>query len=208
MNQATARRQPSSAERKAQRNRLYAKIHAIWGNLRRDLTKGSADYKEALYTFAESELKLERIGSFTELTIPQLIRVVEALEREQAQPPLYTPAANVVQFKPKPAPSASETIHGGSPVPVEHFASTEQRFAINRLFVYLGWSEAFQGKFIRQRYRTDKAERLTKKEAHALIRILLNCAGQKYWKGQGKETVSKPMIKAAIPHVKKAIGIN
>jgi hypothetical protein len=49
---------------------------------------------------------------------------------------------------------------------------------------------------------------LLQKQAHSCIRILLNCAASKYWKAQGKAEVSKPMIQAAIPQIKKLTGIN
>ena len=96
----SARRQ-STTERKEVRHRMYGKIHAIWGQLRPDLRKGSTDYKEALYVFAEAELRKPQIGSFTELTQTELGWLIDALEKEQSQPPLYQPADNVIAFKPR-----------------------------------------------------------------------------------------------------------
>lgn len=199
-------------QKKAERNFYYRKIHGTWAALRPDLKRGSEEYKEALYTFAEAELRVERIGSFTELSYKQLRAVADALEREQRQPALIegatNSAANVVAFTPKPAAPKSETLTGTPQAPVEHFSSLGQRFAINRLFGYLKWSVEFREKFVRGRYRTEKIERLTTKEAHALIRILLNCAASRYWKDQGAKTVSKPMIAAAISKLKAQLGID
>lgn len=196
----------TTAERKEIRNRMYAKIHAIWGNLRTDLRKGSEDYKEALYLFAEAELKKPQIGSFTELTQTELGKVIEALEREQKQPKLYQAAENVIEFKPKI--SSTDLSQPSGQAPVEHLASVNQRFAINRLFGYLDWGDYGREKFLKEKFRCKRVEMLLHKQAHSCIRILLNYAGWRYWKSQGKEKVSQPMIKAAIPKIKREIGIN
>jgi hypothetical protein len=197
---------PATQDRKEVRRKMYAKIHVIWAQLRPDLKKGSDDYKEALYMFAEAELKLPQIGSFTELTQPQLARVIEALEREQSQPALYQQRAdNVVQFKPNPHHASA--VDQQAQADVQHLASQPQRYAINRLFSYLGWGDYGREKFLENKFRCKSVEMLLQKQAHSCIRILLNAAGSKYWKAQGKETVSKPMIAAAIPKIKQEIGI-
>jgi hypothetical protein len=197
--------QRTTTERKEIRNRMYAKIHAIWSKLRPDLRKGSADYKEALYVFAEAELKKPQIGSFTELTQTELGRLIDALEHEQTQPPLYPPPANVIAFKPRsrvePTPAGSQQAE------VNHLASLSQRFAINGLFGYLAWSEDWREEFLEKRFRCKRVEMLLYKQAHSCISILLRCAASKYWKSQGKQKVSKPMIAAAIPEVKRIVGM-
>lgn len=189
-------------DRKEQRRRMYAKIHVIWTQLRPDLKKSTQDYKEGLYMFAEAELRKPQIGSFTELTDSELGRVIDALEREQTQPRLYEKPANVVQFKPNPKPAS-----GDNSSAVEHLASEAQRYAINRLFGYLGWGDNGREGFLKDKFRCKRAEMLLKKQAHSCIRILLNYAASKYWKAQGKDKVSKPMIIAAIPVIKQQIGI-
>jgi len=197
--------QKTAADKKEIRRRMYAKAHATWGNLRKDLKKGSDDYKEALYMFAEAELRKPRIASLTELTQPELIRLIDALVREEKQPRLPQAAgANVLHFTPKHS-SASDQSVGGQ---VEHLASIGQRKAINSLFGYLGWSEFGRESFLQDRFRCKRVEMLLHKQAHSCIRILLNCAGSKYWKAQDKERVSQPMIRAAIPQIKRELGIN
>ena len=197
--------QRTTAERKEIRHRMYAKIHAIWAKLRPDLRKGSADYKEALYVFAEAELKKPQIGSFTELTQTELGRVIDALEHEQTQPPLYQPAAKVIAFKARNHVQTATA--SGQQADVNHLTSLNQRYAINRLFGYLGWSDDYREEFIEKRFRCKRVEMLLHKQAHSCISILLRCAAQKYWKSQGKAKASKPMIAAAIPQVKRIIGI-
>jgi hypothetical protein len=196
----------SAIEKKEIRNRTYAKIHAIWGKLRPDLRKGSSDYKEALYMFAEAELKKPQIGSFTELTQTELGWLIEALEREQRQPALYHFGSNVSQFHSKPAAQSSGPTQQTKLT--EHLASLNQGFAIGRLFGYLGWGEYGREKFLENKFRCKRVEMLLQKQAHNCIRILLNCAASKYWKAQGKQTVSKKMISSAIPQIKKEIGID
>lgn len=200
----SAKRQ-TTAERKEVRHRMYAKIHAIWGKLRPDLRKGSADYKESLYVFAEAELKKPQIGSFTELTQTELGWLIDALEKEQTQPPLYQPADNVLAFKARN--NVQTATASGQQAEVNHLASINQRFAINRLFGYLGWSDDYREEFIEKRFRCKRVEMLLHKQAHSCISILLRCAAQKYWKLQGKEKVSNPMIAAAIPQIKSIVGI-
>jgi hypothetical protein len=196
----------SSYDRKQVRNRTYAKIHAIWGKLRPDLRKGTLDYKEALYVFAEAELKKPQIGSFTELTQTELGRLIDALEREQKQPALYAESSgNVVRFQSKNSQSPATPKQSEA---VEHLASLNQRFAISRLFGYLGWGDYGREQFLQSKFRCKRVEMLLQKQAHNCIRILLNCAASKYWKAQGKQSVSKPMIVAAIPRIKKEIGID
>jgi hypothetical protein len=197
----------SAIEKKQVRNRTYGKIHTIWGNLRPDLRKGSADYKEALYMFAEAELKKPQIGSFTELTQAELGDLIAALEREHRQPALYTSesSGNVTRLQSKHSPASSTSQPSE---PVEHLASLNQRFAIARLFGYLGWGDYGREQFLQSKFRCKRIEMLLQKQAHNCIRILLNCAASKYWKAQGKTTVSKPMISAAIPRIKKEIGID
>jgi hypothetical protein len=202
---ATAKHYTPKPVRKEMRHKMYGKLHVLWSGLRPDLSKGSQDYKEALYGFAEAELKVTRIGSMTELTDTQLGKLIEVLEREANQPRLYQPSENVIEFKGKPQKSEQKA---QSSSVVEHLASLGQRFAINRLFSYLGWSETGREKFLENKFRTKSVEMLLTKQAHSCIRILLNCAGSKYWKALGKTEVSKPMIAAAIPKIKAEIGID
>jgi len=201
----TAPYKAALSDRRVQRKRMYAKIHVIWTQLRPDLKKGTDDYKEALYMFAEGELKKPQIGSMTELTLVELSRVIQALEREQTQPRLYQEAENVVQFKPNshPAPVADQQQAGN----VSHLASQAQCYAINKLFGHLGWSDNGREGFLQDKFRCKRVEMLLQKQAHSCIRILLNYAASRYWKAQGKEQVSKPMIAAAIPIIKAQVGI-
>jgi hypothetical protein len=203
------------SQRKPIRNKMYGKLHALWSWLRPDLAKGSTDYKEALYLFAEGELKIGHIGSFTNLTDKQLGKVIEALEREAGQPRLY----RTVQSQESGVGSPGQVLQGnfGSKAqgtrilnddsPVEHLASEQQRWAINQVFGYLGWSDDFKAGFVKARFRTDKIEMLRNKEAHSLLAILLQCAGSKYWRRQGKDKVSKPMVTSGAREVKKILKI-
>ncbi len=186
---------------------MYAKIHVIWTSLRPDLKKGTSDYKEGLYMLAEAELKKPQIGSLTELTLAELSKLIQVLEHEQAQPPLYRDSGNIVPFKSskgQPDASISDQVNA----PVEHLASLNQRFAISKLFGYLGWGDYGRGKFLEKNFRCKRAEMLLHKQAHSCINILLRCAASKYWKDQGKQPVSTPMINAAIPRIKREIGID
>jgi hypothetical protein len=212
---ATAKKYVPKSERKPLRNRMYGKLHALWSQLRPDLSKGSDDYKEALYGFAEAELKTGRIGSFTLLTDAQLGKVLEALEREANQPRLYTEVRSqesgvtspgqVLQGKFGSQAQGTRILNDDSPV--EHLASEQQTWAIGKVFGYLGWSDDFKSGFVKARFRTDKIEMLRTKEAHALLSILLNCAGSKYWKRQGKEKVSKAMVASGVKAVKTLLKI-
>jgi hypothetical protein len=139
------------------------------------------------------------------LTQTELGRLIDALEHEQTQPPLYQPADNVLAFKAR-SQAATTTTNSGR-AEVSHLASLNQRYAINRLFGYLGWSDDYREEFIEKRFRCKRVEMLLHKQAHSCISILLRCAAQKYWKSQGKAKASKPMIAAAIPQVKRIVGI-
>jgi hypothetical protein len=207
---ATAKRYAPKAQKKTYRNSLYAKLHVLWSKLRPDLAKGTDEYKEALYGFTEQELGIARIGSMTELTDAKLLTLIKVLEREAGQPSLFKEpvsgvSGNVVAFTPNQKGKEKKEVTNTKPV--EHLASGEQCFAINRIFGYLGWSTSGREKFMENKCRTTEARRLTKKQAHSFINILLRCAASKYWKAQGHDTVSNPMIKAAIPTIKRQIGI-
>jgi len=212
---ATAKKYIPKAQRKPIRHRMYGKLHALWSQLRPDLSKGSDDYKEALHGFAEAELKTGRIGSFTLLTDAQLGKVLEALEREAKQPRLYK---EVVKSQESGVVSPGQVLQGqfgskkGTRIlnddsPVEHLASEQQTWAIKQVFGYLGWSEDFKSGFVKARFRTDKIEMLRNKEAHALLSILFNCAGSKYWKRQGKTKISKAMVASGVKEVKRLLKI-
>jgi len=105
-----------------------------WKMLRTDLSPG--DLREALLEFCSAEMKIAPIGSITELTIPQLNRILAAIDREMAQPRLPGQAA---------VPRAA-TSNGGAEV--TNLASEEQRWIIEQLFDMAGWHELSIERFL------------------------------------------------------------
>lgn len=201
---AYAQRLSPGQQRKLQRRKLLASINIIWKELRRDLHHSPSELREARLDFASAELKIPTIGSFSELTNYQLGKVLEAMQREKAQPRLA--GCNVQTFQ----PAQQQANIQPSQADVTHLASDQQVWAIGRIFRYLGWSEKGREEFFKRNFRRNTPKMLTPKQAASAINILLGIAAARDIKARkGKQIkVSDGMKRAEIPALKYRIGID
>ncbi len=180
----------SAQPRKAERKRRYAAVKIKWKQLRSDLSAG--DLREALLDFCAAELKIAPIGSITELTIPQLNKILAAIDREMAQPRL-----------PGQAPIARAELTSGAEV--TNLASEEQRWFINELFAMAGWHELGIERFLEERWKRKSAAMLTQRQARQCIPTLLYLvAGTDLRRGRADNQipVTKDQIRKHIPTIK------
>ncbi|HKQ06628.1 MAG TPA: hypothetical protein VJ464_15955 [Blastocatellia bacterium] len=190
---------------KERRRKMYAKISLDWKQMRPDLHHGSQEARDALHDFASAELRLPPIASLRELTIPQLKKLIEAMQREIAQPQIA--GLNLTAFAVQvPATQAAAQ---AAPGEVVHLCSNEQAWAIGRVFSYLGWTDAGREAFLKRNFRRTNQRMLTVRQAGSAIRILLNIAASgdiKLRKGKDFK-VPAWMIRAEIPALKRRIGL-
>ena len=188
-------------ERKSARRGMLAKIHALWRDLRPDLRDSRADSREGLLIFAEATLDLSHIGSLTDLTMPQLGRVIDALEKEHRQPALA--GCEIVRNQPS-VPNVGQT-----QADVVHLASREQVWVINRIFDYLCWTLQGRETFLRSKSRRTRPEMLLSKQAHGIIRVLMNIAASRDLKAERGQNVkvSQAAIRGYLPTLKRKLGI-
>jgi hypothetical protein len=182
------------------RGKMIAAVQILWKQIRVDLHGDEQSLRAERLAFITDILKLKRpVESVCDLSNSQLARVLDAMRRFQSQPTLtgYTPPVKV------PATTQQET--GAN---VIHLASAEQVFTINKLLDHLGWSDLYREKFIRDRFKRQKPQMLSPKQANSLLRILLNIAAQREAKNSGVTVVTRAAIKALIPGLKRRLGID
>ncbi len=193
-----ARRDNEASTSSPGRNKMLAAIHVTWHRLRPDLHHDKDVERDERLAFIADTLRLKRpVSSMRSLTVQQLGRVLDALRRFEAQPHLVGYAPPV---KPQPAQTGAAD--------VVHLATTEQRFFIDRLFVFLNWTDEFREDFTFRKFRRRRAALLSTAQAHSLIRILLNVACSRVLKERGHDKVSREMIRAEIPALKARLGVD
>jgi len=182
------------AERKEDRKRRYAAIKIKWKQLRTDLS--ASDLREALLEFCAGELKIAPIGSITELTIPQLNKILAAIDRETAQPRL-----------PGQPSTASIELENGAVV--TNLASEEQRWMIEQLFDMARWNEIAIERFLMERWKRKTPAMLTQRQARACIPTLLYLvAGTDLRRGRADNQipVTKDQIRRHMPEIKARLA--
>jgi hypothetical protein len=180
------------------RNKMLAAIHVLWHQLRPDLHHDKNVERDERLAFITEVLRLKRpVSSMRSLSVQQLGRILDELRRFEKQPQLvgYVPPA-----KPAPAPAATAA--------VIHLATSEQLYAIDKLFRFLDWSTEYREKFVEQKFNRRRAALLPTAKAHSLIRILLNVACSRELKARGHAAASREMIRAEIPALKARLGID
>lgn len=188
----TARRHPQ--EQHSSRKRMMAAINIQWQQLRPDLRHSPDELRDERLAFVSNVLKLKGgLSSMRELSDRQLGKVLDALKGLMSEPRL--PNCVVPQ-----QPIASATII--------HLATAEQVHTINKLLLHLGWGEETRKAFIGKRFKRSNPVHLLPRQAHSLIRILLNIACDQELKERGIRKVTREMIALQIPALKARLGID
>jgi hypothetical protein len=217
---STQRRQePQSAQSKKEARRArYAAINATWKQLRPDLRHSAVELREARLDYAAAVNGIAPIGSLADLTIHQLDRVIEAMKRDLQQPawPVQSSEFSVQRSRFATRNSEPGTQDGA----VVHLATEEEAWAVEQVLDYLGWSDEGRQGFLRKNFRRATPQMLTHRQAKSAITVLLTIAASRDIKKREGETaaaigpeaspikVSRLMIRAEMPSLKKRIGID
>jgi hypothetical protein len=192
------------------RNRMLSAIHVKWAQKRPDIRSDKAELAGALRDFAAQVCELANVESLADLSEKELGFVLDALNGKPAgaQPTQIATrsGANVVRgtFGNK----AQRPPIGGEPADITHLASPGQVATAQKLFAFVEWPLEKQEAFLGRRYKTKAVAMLTFKRANGLVRILLNIAASRDIKRKmAGVKVSQAMIKAAIPELKRRLGI-
>jgi hypothetical protein len=182
------------SDNKGSRRRMLAAINIQWKELRPDLRHSPDELRAERLAFVADLLNLRGgLGSLSELTDRQLGKVLDRFRDMQQQPAL--PNCQVAQ----PSNGGAEIIH---------LASPEQVFTINKLLLHLGWGEAAKKAFLSRRFKRENPVHLRPRQAHSLIRILLNIACAAELKSRGFKKVTREQIRLQIPSLKARLGID
>src|SRR5262245_17435323 len=134
---------------------MLGAVHIRWKQLRRDLHHPSDESRQELLVFIRAELKVE-IDSLSELSNPQLARLLDALAREERRGGKGEEGnrgkGNVVRFPGQRQENGRPNTEDGETGSIEHLASAEQNWAIENLFVYLGWITEGKAAFIDSKF--------------------------------------------------------
>jgi hypothetical protein len=191
--QAATRARATNGQ-KDSRRKMLAVINIQWKELRPDLRHSPDELRAERLAFAADLLKLKGgLGSLGELTDRQLGKVLDRFREMREQPAL--PDCQVAQ----PTNGGAEIIH---------LASPEQVYTINKILLHLGWGEAARKAFISRRYKRENPVHLRPRQAHSLIRILLNIACAAELKERGFRKVTRQQIRLQIPSLKSRLGID
>jgi hypothetical protein len=194
------------------RNRMLSAIHVKWAQKRPDIRSDKAELAGALRDFAAQVCELANVESLADLSDKELGFVLDALNGKPVAggryaQPTPTAGANVLRgtFGHK-APRSP--IVDREPAEITHLASPGQVVTAEKLFNFVQWPLEKQEAFLERRYKTKAVSMLTFKRANGLVRILLNIAASRDIKRKmAGVKVSQAMIKAAIPELKRRLGI-
>jgi len=208
MNQRPATTNQTLRTKRDKRQSRFAKINATWKQLRPDL-RGADELREARLEFAEQVLGCGPIGSFSDLTIPELDRVIAAMMKS-AQASLPGDRGQVTGDRVTRGNFGLSPVTSNLSPSVVHLASKEEVWAIEQVLGYLGWTEEGRRGFFQKNFRRPSAHMLKPRQAKSAISILLSIAASKdIKKREGENTkVSRGMMRAEMPALKKRIGID
>jgi hypothetical protein len=197
---ATGRRTPKKSARAA----TIAAIHITWSKLRRDLKGDKEELRESRLLFMSQVLNRE-VTTSRGLSQAKLGKVLDAMRALESSPLLPGGVPTVEQ------PPAIES----APAEVHHLATEAQVATSDKLFGYLGWSPEAIASFTEKRFKRKSPRLITPKQANSLTMILMNIAAsrdiKRRWKaerGREVEHVSREMIRAEIPALKRRLGID
>lgn len=204
-NQATSKTPSKPARsKKDARTATIAAIHITWSKLRRDLRGDKEELRESRLQFMSRVLNRE-ITTSRGLSQAKLGKVLDAM-RDLESAPLLPGGAPTVD----PQPLIANT-----PAEVHHLATESQVATIDKLFGCLGWSPEAIASFTGKRFNRQSPRLITPKQANSLMMILMNIAAsrdiKRRWKedtGREVEHVSREMIRAEIPALKRRLAID
>jgi hypothetical protein len=147
-------------------------------------------------------LNLKRpIASSRDLTDKQLGRVLDRMRELESQPEL--PGSQTIHAVAGPSAGLSEEAE------IAHLATGAQVATIEKLLGSLGWSADARQRFLQRRFKRTSPRLLSPPQANSLTMILFNIAAAKAIRERATvERVSRTMIRAEIPQLKRRLGID
>jgi len=205
MQTAAQQQRRARASTRSTRARTIAAIQITWKKIRRDL-RDPEELREQRLAFMADVLKLRKpLGSTRDLTDKQLGRVLDRMRELEGQPEL--PGAQSIHA---PLPFHSSAVNGvEEAAEIIHLATAAQVSTIEKLLAFLGWRQAAQEAFLQKRFERSSPRLLTPAQAHSLTMILLNIGAAKEIRSRSEmNRVSRVMIRAEIPALKRRLGID
>jgi hypothetical protein len=190
--------------KKDARAATIAAIHITWSKIRRDLRGDKEELRDSRLQFMARVLNRE-VTTSRGLSQAKLGKVLDAMRALESAPLLPGGAPTV-----DPQPSIANV-----PAEVHHLATESQVATIDKLFGCMGWSPEAIASFTEKRFKRKSPRLITPKQANSLTMILMNIAAsrdiKRRWReetGREVEHVSREMIRAEIPALKRRLGID
>ncbi|HKV41776.1 MAG TPA: hypothetical protein VJX67_21410 [Blastocatellia bacterium] len=193
------------------RRRMLAAVNIRWRQHRRDLRHDEATLKDELRSFAAQVCGLANVDSLADLNTRELGHLLDALAPGTARLPACPSLTRPTFDRTHSRPSTSQVGKGTRPgAEITHLASEPQKATLQKLVDFLEWDAPKGSSFIAKRFKSQSLGMLTFNQATKLTRILLNIAVSKEVKRQlGNDVkVTKTMTDAAIPEIKRRLGID
>lgn len=195
-----------AAKKRTFRDALTAGIHAAWTELRPDLKRDRDEQRAQRLAYVKAVTGFE-VKSLTELSEAALGDVLNAMRMELGPREKKEIADNVVRV----TFGKRRSVHQGPPAtvePIAQFTTPQQVWAIRRIFDWLQFNEAKRTEWLQKKYRRSAVEKLSFKEGHSAIRLLLEIAVARWLKSdRGEVPVTKQEIAQNVEAVKRLIGI-
>jgi hypothetical protein len=201
---------PSKKDTRSARAKTVAAIHITWGKLRRDLKGDKDELRDSRLVFMSRVLNRD-VKSSRDLSQAKLGKVLDAMRELERSPVL--PGVSGSEFR----VSSSEpgTQNSKLETQIHHLATASQVATLDKLFVHLSWGEEAICDFVMRRFSRNTYRMITPKQANSLTMILFTIAASNNIKrryreetGRNVEHVSREMIRAEIPSLKKRLGID
>lgn len=203
------------------RRSAIAAIQICWKKMRPDLSHDKELDREERLAWIAQYLGLKKLGSITDLSDTDLFstagRMKELTGSSKPQPrPARKPVerltvsggAEIIQFPGTRNVVDLEPAAGGG-ADVDHSATPEQIYTLEKLHTYIGWSAEGMAKFMKARFKTEVFQMLRYKQAHALTMLLLNIAAhQDLKKLDPSASVSRADTAKYIPKLKRKLRID
>lgn len=195
-----------AAKKRSFRDSLNAGIHAAWTELRPDLRHDREEQRAQRLRYVEAVTGYQ-VESLTELSEAALGEVLNAMRLELGPREKRQIANNVVEA----TFGRRRTVHQGPPAtvqPINDFATKAQVWAMRKIFDWLGWGHEKATEWLQKKYKRSAVEKLSFKQGHSAIRLLLEIATSRWLKSdRGEAPVTKQEIAANVEAVKTLIGI-
>jgi hypothetical protein len=203
-------------DRRSVRDKTIAAIHIVWSKIRRDLKGDKEELRASRLAFMSQVLNKD-VKSSRDVSDAKLGKVLDRMRELERAPGLFGVSSS--EFKVQSSEHQTrnlelETKPAGE-AEIVHLATDAQAGAIVKIFNYLKWSPEAREKFVDQRFQRTSPRLLTPKDANSLTMILLTIAAardiKQQWKqetGRDVERVSRQMIRAEIPALKRRLDID